>query len=289
MTTAAPPPAPPKGKPTAPPPPPGPPPASAHVGQSTGKSYDVTEGPEQGPERVLIYGPGGIGKSELPANAKALGLDVVCIDVEQSTSKINVARIKSASSYEDVVAILAGHPRLERADMIVFDSFTKLEELCIDYVVRTTKNEKGNYVDGIEKFGFGKGYSYNYEAFNRILGMLDAWARKGKHIVCTAHECVSKVPNPYGDDWQRYEPRLQKQDNGNIRSRCKEWATQTWFIGFDVHVGENRKATGAGTRRIYTSELPTHLAKNRDFPDGGVGFPYEQYSADIWSKLFSKE
>lgn len=286
MTTPAPPPSPPKSRPAAPP---APAPTAKQVGHASSKTFDVSEGPQGGPERVVCYGPGGIGKSELPANAKQLGMDVVSMDIEQSTERIDIARIRDVTCYEDVVAVLTGHSRLERADIIVVDSLTKLEEFCTDYVLRTTKNDKGNLVDGIEKFGFGKGYSYTYEAFNRILGMLDAWSRKGKHIVCTAHECVSNVPNPYGDDWKRYEPRLQSQNNGNIRSRCKEWATQVWFIGFDVHVGENRKATGAGTRRIYTSELPTHLAKNREFPDEGVGFAYEHRSADIWKKLFGKE
>ena len=60
-------------------------------------------------------------------------------------------------------------------------------------------------------------------------------------------------PNPYGEDFIRYEPSLQapkqgKKDTGNIRNRVIQWADHMSFIGYDVH-SEDGKGKGAGTAR----------------------------------------
>lgn len=173
---------------------------------------------------------------------------------------------------------------LKDYDTIVIDSFTRLEELASDYAVRTIKHEKGHYVDSIEGYGFGKGYTHVYECFLLVLGDLDAIFRQGKWVIATMHECTANVPNPTGEDWIRYEPRLQSPTSGkaSIRHKVKEWCGHLLFVGYDASVSKDGKATGSGTRTIYPAEMPTHWAKSRTL---SYPIPYYRYDAELWRQL----
>src|SRR3990167_741769 len=158
--------------------------------------------------------------------------------------------------------------------------------MASDYVVRTVKHPKGYPITSIEDYGWGEGYTHVYEKMLLLLGDLDQHIRAGRHVIGVCHECTANVPNPGGDDWIRYEPRLQSPKSGkaSVRHRVKEWCDHLFFIGYDVNA-QKGKASGAGTRAIYPTELPTHWAKSRTPADV---IPYQQGSPDLWKKLFSK-
>ena len=84
-------------------------------------------------------------------------------------------------------------------------------------------------------------------------------------MILIAHDCTTNVPNPAGEDWLRYEPRLQSPTSGkaSIRLRVKEWADHCLFLGYDVAVDHQGKGRGSGTRTLWTSELPHCMAKSR--------------------------
>lgn len=238
--------------------------------------------------KVVIFGSGGVGKSELVANSKACGLNPLVIDLEDGSHACDVARIEKIESWEDLRGILQNEELLAEFDAIAIDSLTKAEELAIAWTIANVKHEKGHYVNSIEGFGFGKGLTHVYETFMQLIGDLDALHRRGKHIICTAHECTSTVPNPAGEDWIRWEPRLQSPASGknSIRHRVKEWTDHLLFIGYDMIVGSDGKAKGGGTRTIYPTELPTHWAKSRSLSEPII---YEQGSSALWQLLLKKD
>ena len=61
---------------------------------------------------------------------------------------------------------------------IVIDSATKAEELAVAWTLANVKHEKGNKIERIEDYGFGKGYQHVYETFLTLLGDLDQHARR---------------------------------------------------------------------------------------------------------------
>ena len=142
-------------------------------------------------------------------------------------------------------------------------------------------NKKSSSVEG---YGYGKGYGYVFDTFLCVLGDLDRHARAGRNVVLIAHDCTSNVPNPAGEDWLRYEPRLQSPNSGkaSIRLRVREWADHVLFIGYDVNVGKNGKGQGAGTRTLYRSELPHCMAKSRT---GADPIPLGHDGAAVWSEI----
>jgi hypothetical protein len=67
--------------------------------------------------------------------------------------------------------------------------------------------------------------------------------------------------------------------------RVREWADHVLFLGYDVDVGKDGKGRGAGTRTIYTAELPHCMAKSRT-TQTPVPLVHGQESA-FWSTLFN--
>ncbi len=238
-------------------------------------------------QKVVVFSSGGAGKTSLAANLKQVGINPLFLDLERGSKNCDVSRIDTIETWDELRAILQNEALLSPYDAVVVDSFTKAEELAAKWTCENVPHDKGHFVSGIEGYGFGKGYQYVYDTFLQLLNDLDNVARRGKHIVCTAHECVANVPNPAGDDWSRYEPRLQSpaSGKGSIRHRVKEWADHLLYIGFDVFVNENGKGQGAGTRTIFCNEMPTHWAKSRSLSEP---IAYELGSAELWKKLIKK-
>lgn len=249
------------------------------------RSFTVSHGVRADHQRVVIYGPGGVGKTELASNLKGIGLKPLFFDCGSGSHFLDVARIDGLSTWEDLRGALQDHSLAKDFNAVVLDDLTTAENLGVQWTLKNIPHEKGHLVQSIEGYGWGKGYTHIYETFLMLLGDLDAHIRAGRTVVCIAHDCTAKVPNPAGEDWIRFEPRLQNTDKGNIRARVKEWCDHLLFVGYDVF-SKDGKATGAGTRTIYPVEMPTHLAKSRLLGDPIV---YERGSCDLWRELLTPE
>lgn len=242
-----------------------PPPNQASVHKVT---FTNVENVQRG-QRVVLYGTGGIGKSTLACMMKG---PVVFFDVDESLAilreqlkadGVTVPSTVTCGSWEELRNALKSDG-WDKVKTIVIDTVTKIEELAVAHTLKTVKHEKGHYCQRLEDYGFGKGYQFVFDVFLPLLGDLDRHVRAGRNIVLVAHDCVTNVPNPHGEDWIRYEPRLQSPNSGkaSIRLRVKEWADHVLFLGYDVNV-KNGKAEGSGTRTLYCAELPHCMAKSR--------------------------
>lgn len=223
----------------------------------------ITTGATQHAQRIVIYGTGGIGKSTLAASLPG----VLFLDLEQGSLSLPVSRDASTTSWEELrgklASIVSDPPKGVRS--VVIDTATVAEELAKEYVIATRTTEKGQRVESIEGFGWGKGWQFVYEEFTGLLADLDRLVEQGVNVCLIAHEVDTPVPNPAGEDFLRWEPHLyagDKKRRGSIRDRVKNWADHVLFLGYDVHVKDG-KGQGSGTRTIYTTELPTHIAKSR--------------------------
>lgn len=247
----------------------------------------VSRGLRNAAHKVVLYGPGGVGKSELASLLDTIGVSTVFVDIEDGTNFLDVARIDpTPRTFEELLEAIAVAAESD-VQAIVIDSLTKAEELAVNYTLRTVQHEKGHFVKSIEAFGFGKGFTHVYESFLLLMQALDSAARTGKHIIGICHDCTANVPNPNGEDFIRFEPRLQSPPSGkgSIRHRIKEWADHLLYIGFDIAVDKEGKASGSGTRTIYPTELPTFWAKSRSLSES---IPYRRGDATLWATLLNK-
>jgi len=221
--------------------------------------------------RIVVYGTGGIGKTTLCA---ALPGPVAFIDLDGSLPVLgprlaeqglagNIVPVEGVSDWGTLMAALDADG-WDAVKTIVVDTATKAEHLALAHTLKTKPTEKGQYVASIEGYGFGKGYVLVAETFNALMARLDRHARAGRNVALVCHECTATVPNPEGEDWLRYEPRLQNPPSGkaSIRLAVKEWCDHLLFIGYDVDV-KNGVARGGGTKTLYASERPHCMAKSR--------------------------
>lgn len=272
--------APPVRKPLPPAPPAAPPRRQVQFGKVNG-----TAG-----HRVVLYGPGGIGKTTLATHAPG---PVAFIDLDDSLPRLlsglgtygrpeAILPVTGIETWADLRAALQSDG-WDKIKTLVIDSATKAEELAVAATLETVKHEKGHVCRSIEDYGYGKGYQHVFEVFLPLLADLDRHCRAGRNVVLIAHDCTCTVPNPAGEDWLRYEPRLQSPTSGksSIRLRVREWADHVLFLGYDVAVTKDGKGQGSGTRTLYPAELPHCMGKSRTC---GVPMPLVEGAA-IWTEI----
>ncbi len=216
-------------------------------------------GKARGPIMVL-YGPGGIGKSTLATSFPA----PVVIDIEDGLGEIKVDSFGPdvANSFENVMAaLIALSTEKHKFETLVIDSLDWLEPMVWQHAC------KENGWENIEKPGYGKGYAAALTHWREYLDALTYLRNEGMTIIQIAHSQIKKFDNPETDSYDRHEPKLRKEANGVVI----EHSDAVLFANYDVHTtssdqGFNKKkvrAIGQGERVLYTQERPSAVAKNR--------------------------
>jgi hypothetical protein len=220
--------------------------------------------------RIVLYGPGGVGKTSLAAIAPG---PVAFIDLDESmpvlrpqfAPDLDIRLVTGVSTWQDLRTALQSDG-WDDIRTIVIDSVTKAEEFCGAWVLANIKKENQTRAERLEDYGYGKQFGYMYDTFLALLGDLDQHIRAGRNVILIAHDCTTEVPNPNGPNWLRYEPRLQAPGSGksSIRLRVKEWADHVLYFGFDKgDVADGKMAKGFESRTIYPVEMPHCMAKSR--------------------------
>ncbi|MDR2486501.1 MAG: ATP-binding protein [Clostridiales Family XIII bacterium] len=208
-------------------------------------------------QRAVIYGPEGIGKSTLAAKIP----DPLFNDTEGGTNHLDITRTPKPTSWEMLksqVEWVRANPSCCRT--LVIDTADWTEMLCVQHVCDT---KDGGGKDGLEAFGYGKGYTYLAEEFGRLLHALDELVAHGIHVVFTAHATIRQTELP--EETGKYEFWTLKLGK-KTAPMLKEWADMVLFCNYKTMVVRQEdgkpKATG-GKRRMYASHRTTWDAKNR--------------------------
>jgi hypothetical protein len=206
------------------------------------------------PQKVVIYGPEGIGKSSLAA----MFPKGIFLDIEGSTYQLDVAR-EEVSSWTMLLERVKKYKGDQEFDTLIVDTADWAEELCKSHICST------NNKTGIEDFGYHKGFTYLAEEFGRFLNLLSDLIGTGLNVVVVAHAEISKFDLPEeAGSYNRWVLKLEKE----TAPLLKEWADMVLFINYKTFVvkSDNKMEKGkaqGGKRVIYTQHHVCWDAKNR--------------------------
>lgn len=220
---------------------------------------NITKGRVAKAQKVVVYGPEGIGKSTFAAQFP----DPLFIDTEGSTSNMDVARFDKPTSWtmllQQVDYALMNRP----CQTLVIDTADWAEELCKNYLM------SANGWQAIDATGYGVRYVALATEWGRLLNKLSDLVEAGINVVLTAHAQIKKFDQPDElGSYDRWELKLEKKN----APLAKEWADMVLFCNYKTIViadgQDGKKKAQGGKRVIYTTHHPAWDAKNRfDLPD----------------------
>lgn len=240
---------------------------------------NISSGKIVSAQKIVVYGPEGIGKSTFAAQFP----DPIFIDTEGSTKHMDVRRFDKPSSWTmllEQVKYVKSNPSVCKT--LVVDTADWAEILCANDVCARAKKTS------IEDFGYGKGYAYLQEEFGRLLNLLEEIISLKINVVVTAHAKMRKFEQP--DElgaYDRWEMKLTKQ----VAPLVKEWADLVLFANYKTYVikiNDNKSKASGGARVMYTSHHPCWDAKNRHGLNDELPFDYAEI-AHIFSRTVNTQ
>lgn len=218
----------------------------------------VHRGRRKMPRKQMIYGTGGIGKSELANKATR----AVFVPLEDRHDHIDCyGKMPLCRSYTDcknsIVELMHGEHDFKTA---IFDSVDWLERM-IWADAAAARNIKT-----LEEVPYKNGYAYALPFWMEFIESLDVLRNvREMNIILVAHCEIEKIKLPDQDTFSRYSPKLHKLATELLR----EWCDEIFFANYDVHTTKINEGFGATRTQAYgsdrllmTTETPTHIAKN---------------------------
>lgn len=240
----------------------------------------IISGKIKKPQKVIIYGPEGIGKSTFASHFPS----PVFLDTENSTKEMDVDRFEKPLSWGELSNLLkefkADHGKYKT---LVIDTADWAEMLCIEYVC--AKYQKKS----IEEFGYGKGYTYVQEEFGKFLNYLEDFIDIGINVVVTAHAKLFRVEQP--EESGSYDKWGMKLSKG-VAPLIKEWSDMVLFANYKTYVtkDDNNKVKAKGGQRVmYTTHHVCWDAKNRHGLAEELPFEFSQIAHCIPTGITKNE
>jgi len=232
----------------------------------------VVRGRQEVPDRVLIFGVEGIGKSSWAAAAPS----PVFVAAEDGTSQLDVARLPKPETWQAVLDQIE-QLRVSEHDFktVVFDTLDALEPLLWAHISK--RDNKAN----IEDYGYGKGYVAALDEWRVFLSALERLRRERQMgTVLIAHSLIKLFKNPEGEDFDRFELKLNPKAGGLL----KEWCDAVLFAHWETYADKKKKddprakGLSTGARIVSTERTAAWDAKNRYGLPQTLPLSYEDYA-----------
>ena len=215
----------------------------------------------RGPQRVIIYGAPGVGKTQL---ALAFPSPVfLCAEEGLGTRRAS----RFAGRAETYAQIREAMKQLYRDE----HNFRTLVLDSIDWAMPALTTEGCTRhgcksMDDAAASAYGRGNAWARDVLSELLRMTDAVLQhRGMNVVLLAHAAAVDARDPGGEKYTAWGLGLQRL----CAQLLTEWADEIWFLATDVCArpedSKTHERLGYGTsdRIVHVAPNPAWLAKTR--------------------------
>lgn len=215
------------------------------------------------PLRVLLHGVEGVGKTTFGALAPSAVILGPEDGIPRELGEVpHFPMPEGGWTWPDVVdavrALAAGNHEYQT---LVIDTLDWLEPLLWRDVCERNGATSIEEVGG----GYGKGYVAALDGWRSFIAELEQLRRaKAMHIILLAHSVIRSFKNPVGDDYDRFELKL----NAKAAGIWKEWPDAVLFASHDDVASKDTRTKrvrgiSTGARVVRTVHHAAYDAKNR--------------------------
>jgi hypothetical protein len=217
----------------------------------------IKKGAEKKPPRIVLIGVEGVGKTT--AGAQTENPIFLCSEDGLIGKDFDGIANVAPQTWEEVLQFIGWLATSKHEyKTLVIDTLDWIEPRLFSFCCKRDGKQ------GIEDYGYGKGYTVASDEFRHLLAGLEMLRNKGMMILINAHCQIKNFANPVGDNYDRYELKVSKQIAGLV----KEWSDCILFARFETHTykeSQKTRAKGIGGQKriVHTSHCAAWDGKNR--------------------------
>lgn len=208
--------------------------------------FEITNTRQARPQKVVIYGPEGIGKTTFASQFP----DPLFIDTDdRGTSFIDAKRLPYPKDWDELLNEVNFVATKRPAKTLVLDTMDKSELMAKEWLLR-----KHNWKI-MDAAGYGTKYVAWTDEIIRLLNGLNLVTQSGINVVVVAHAKLVKREQP--DEVGRYDRWELKLDRDKNSALLKEWADLLLFADYKTTVVTDSNGHGKAQGANGLCTLPT--------------------------------
>lgn len=221
--------------------------------------FNIEKGLIKSSSIILLYGPPGVGKSELASYSS----NALFADLEEGTRFLNVNRVR-IDAFDDLPKLINFVSTNNEYDTLVIDTLSAAHRLA----EKLTLQQLG--VKSLRQVPYGGGMVELRKNISRLLVGVDLMRKANKTLIFIAHSKIRNVKDPTQEDYDRIEFDMDEKLTNDFSGVCDG----VFYLRPQIRAIDrqgDKQVVSSGKRELIMSDKGGVLAKSRF----NIGTSYE--------------